>query len=245
MPRHPPGAGGRRLRRPCLGMRPHGNLPPASLSLAIATPIIAGRSIPNPRSGGALPYVGRPALGGRMCPLSGAVRAGREPRVGRRALGYPPPRARGFCPAVRAPFVRLARSLSLIFAFSAVNPRNTNPKRNHYRLLIVVGACRDPRDIGFAAAFPVGMADARQPQKPAPISAICHACREIDRFAMPLGDIAGNYYRLLTGCGSSFFLKKDRRRKTFLIAERAFWAIAGSYFPCGDIIGYYAPLRYG
>lgn len=127
---HHPGAGWRRLCRPCLGMRHHGNLPPASLSIAIATPIIAGRSIPNPRSGRPLPYVGRPALGwplaASLVPLggdshpSGAVRAGREPRVGRRALGYPPPRARGFCPAVRAPFVQLARSLSMIFALSAI-----------------------------------------------------------------------------------------------------------------------------
>ena len=103
MPRHPPGAGGRRLCRPCLGMRPHGILPPASLSLAIATPFNPGRSIPNPRSGGALPYVGRPALGGRMCPLSGAVRAGREPRVGRRGPRVPSPE----CPGVSAlPFAR-------------------------------------------------------------------------------------------------------------------------------------------
>ena len=53
---------------------------------------------------------------------------GVNPAFGRRALGYPPPRARGFCPAVRAPFVQLARSLSLICVPCRMYSPPTHPK---------------------------------------------------------------------------------------------------------------------
>ena len=70
----------------------------------------------------------------------------------------------------RAPFTLLAfarsRSINLarIRSLALFKQRNTNPKRNHYRLLIVVGKCRDPRDIGFAATLPVGIAGVRHPK---------------------------------------------------------------------------------
>lgn len=110
MGRHLPGAGGRRLRRPRLGMRPLGNFPSPSLSLAIASHFLAGvgQTLPLPMAVHCRTMVGR--LGGG--PLSGPVGPGRgrasplapsdggvNPLFGRRARGYPPPWARSFCPA--------------------------------------------------------------------------------------------------------------------------------------------------
>lgn len=152
--------------------------------------------------------------GSWSCLPSGAVRAGREPRFGRRALGYPPPRARGFCPAAVAPFGRLARPLSLSCC--------------RYVLLSAADSCRRASasrvTFGIAVGSPVEYGLLSSSHLPAQVSFASHVRRGTDPLAVPLCDLAGNYYRLLMHRRLALsILGLDSRRSAGASRVSCFW----------------------